>query len=141
MAKFSFKGIDELDKAIHAASKMPQFVLTDMLKAMAEILKEQIPKSASALGVGQKFGQAFLNALWIKPPKGSTIEVTFKGSRSDYRHRGVREAEIGFLNEFGVPSKHMGAKPFMQDAMDQAGDQMVSAGEEIFNKWLDSIGL
>lgn len=141
MARFTVKGLEELDKAIGKAQNIPQSVMTDMLRKMAEILKEQIPKSAASLGVGHKFGTTFLNSLWIKNPKGASVEISFKGSRSDYRHRGVREAEIAFLNEFGVASKGMESKPFMQDAMEQAGEAMSEAGTKIFTEWLESIGL
>ena len=142
MAQFKCTGLDELCDAFAKAKNVPNDVLAAMLKSMGKVLLKAI-KATSVPGVADS---SFLQKIKLGREKiidtGGYIFITFSGKRIDSKHKSgkTREAEIAFLNEFGVPRKQ-GARPFMKYAIEEKEDAIASAGAKIFYDWLEQVGL
>ena len=131
-------------------------LLDAMLDAEAEVVVRAQKAKGEAYGVHQK-NNGGMTLASIKPGKkhrykgDRCIEVAPQGSRK----RGgktIRNGEIAFLNEYGVPhtgktkkngdpQKPIPARPFIRDANEECADEAVKAAYEVLNNHLNKKGL
>lgn len=139
MARFGIDGLDALMLDLAEMMDIPDDVTDEMLLAGAEVAEEAQIHKAVELGI-YRTGETVRSITHTKPKKGSggkSISVYPQGVNSD----GNRNAEVMFLNEFGVPSKKMPAKQAVRLANEEAADEIVTAEEKAYSNWLDSLGL
>lgn len=67
--------------------------------------------------------------------RGKSIKIRFEGTNAD----GNRNAEVAFLNEYGVPSKKMAPRPFISEANEESADPAAEAMADILFDWQDSL--
>ena len=68
-----------------------------------------------------------------KNKDGKAVNVVFKGTNKD----GNRNAEVAYINEFG--KKGQPARPFIRDANEECAEDIVTAEEQPYNEWLESL--
>ena len=142
MASYRYTGIDELCTALDKLSNVPDTLFKDMLSSMGGILKRHIAESAQKAISGVRF----ISALTLKKPKmdkngGWSIAVTFDGVRHDATHKkGTREAEIAFINEYGLESHNNVAAGYLADAIEKSNTEAVSAAQAILDNWVKENG-
>ena len=136
MARFTSEGFNELSEFFGNISDIPDDVTDEMLLAQADIVeKAQIAKGA-AYGVmltGVTLSSIKVGKI-VRSGGSKSIKIVPEGSNAD----GNRNAEVAFLNEFGVPSKGMAARPFISDANEEAADPATDAAAQILFDWQDS---
>lgn len=130
--RIEINGIEELGLDLAKLAELPESVISDMTKAGAEALKKGQDSEGRAMGV-VRTGQT-LGSLNVRKA-GSAAVVEFRGTNSD----GNRNAEVAYINNYG--KKGQPARPFIDTANIKYEPQIVEAEEQIYNDWLDSLGL
>lgn len=141
MAEFSCSGLDEFMLSMQEIAELPDEVVDEMLNAQADVVVEAQRRQGKAMGVHR-------TGITIKSIKKSKIKLRKDGTRAIYvspmgtRKRGnkrVRNAEIGFVTEFGTRKQK--AKPFIKTANEKSAAETTAAGAEVHHRWLESKGL
>ena len=66
-----------------------------------------------------------------------SVEIYPQGKRTD----GTRNAEVGFIHEYGAPGRGIPAKQWMRKANERAEDAACTAAEEVYDDYLRSKNL
>lgn len=74
-------------------------------------------------------------ALYVYP-KGERTREYKTGPKKGQTYK-VRNAEIAFITEFGAPRRGIAARPFMLDAINENGNDAISAEMAVFDKWFE----
>lgn len=144
MAQLTLNGLDSLIEDLGALAGLPDGVADEILEAEADVIvqaqREEIrrlwagPYSKGISAKSVEKGKAKKNKT------GRSITVSPKGSRK--RGQGsVRNAEIAFYNEYGVPGRKIAARPAIAIANAKAEETAVEAGAKVFDAYLDSKNL
>jgi HK97 gp10 family phage protein len=141
MAEFSYSGLDEFMLSLQEIAEIPDEVVDEMLNAQADVVVAAQRRQGKAMGVHR-------TGLTVKSIKKGRVKVTRDGRRVIYvspmgtRKRGdkqVRNAEIGFVTEFGTRSQK--AKPFIKTANEKSAAETTAAAAAVHHRWLESKGL
>jgi hypothetical protein len=139
MADFKVEGLDlaqaELDKLAHLPAEGKKEILT----AMASVAMEAQRREGLSMGVydRENNGKHAIDSIGLTKPKitedGGKISVTFKGSRTDKKHKKkVRHAEIMFVNEYGKRGQQ--PRPAIRTANAKAEERIQQAGQAAFDR-------
>ena len=138
MANFTTHGIDAVCMAFEEIAQMPDHVIEDILLAEAQVVKREEKSSAESMLQGPYYEGGVAAALEIGKVKrtsdGGHLFVTFEGMQ----HKN-RVAEIAFVNEYGKESQP--PRQFIRTAIAKCEDEAVEAGADVYEKWLQSVGL
>lgn len=152
MAGFIVDGLDELCVSFETVAQIPDGVKCDMLNAGADVIVSA-QKAAAPKNTGK-----MSDSIKKKPPRlsysGGSIMITLDGThhtnksgRSRYRNRGARSggatsnAEVGFIQELGAPSRNIKATEWMKKANETNAEKAVQAEAEVHDNWLTKCGL
>lgn len=132
-------GLDGLLLSLEEIMDLPDAVAREMLGAEAEIVEEAQRRTGEAMGVHRT--GATLDAIghtgMKRGPDGTrSLSVSLRGTNA----KGVRNAEVAFLNEYGVPGRGIPARPFIRTANEQAADSAVNAAAEVYDEFLKGKG-
>ena len=130
---------DELEKVLDALGGIPDTVADEMLRAGAEVLRDAQEKSARRVLTGPYSTGATAKAIKVGKLKldkngVKAIAVGPQGTRPD----GKRAAEVAFVNEYGVPDKHIAPRPFIRLANAQSEKAVEDAERAVLDRYLDS---
>lgn len=144
MAKFFVDGLGDLMEAFTNLEMLPEEVPLGMLDAEADVLCNAQKQKAETMLRGPYSAGRVANAIQKGPPKktadGYVQHITFEGIVVDkYHPNGTRAAEIAYVNEFGKPGQP--ARPFIQTANEESGDEAERAGAKVYDNYLESKGL
>ena len=108
MAVFNTVGLDTLAFTYRELAEIPPEVKLDMVNAAADVAIAAF-KAAAPVDTGQ-----LKNSIGKKVYKGPNpyADVYPLGKRSN----GVRNAEVGFILEYGAPRRHLPARQWMSRA-------------------------
>lgn len=149
MATLTTSGIEELELSLNELAALPDSMVCEMLAAEGEVIKAaQVRKVASALTksgerlTGQLGSSIVVNRKLRKKKDERYITVYPRGQRAQTsKGRPVRNAEVGFVLEFGAPGRHIAPTQWMRSANEEAADKAVQAAEQVYDAWLKSKGL
>lgn len=136
MARIEFDGADLMDD-LKNIMDLPDEVLQNMLDAEADVVVEAQKDEIEKLGL-EDTGQLKESIARTQKMKvsntgyGKYIEIYPQGTRKD----GVRNAEVGFIHEFGAPHKGIAAKNWMNNANDKSADEAIAAAESVYDNFL-----
>ena len=133
MAKITFEGIDDTISLLDDLANMPDEIIDEMLIAGGKVAEEALRESTMAAGVYDT-GQTFDSITLGKPKKNKTIDVYFKGTRENSK---VRNAEVAFVNEYGVPSKEIAPRQFIRKAQEDAAEPATEAATRVFDEYME----
>jgi len=140
MAGVSVDGLEGLMESFDALADLPEDLMDDMLNAEADVVVRAQKDAVSALGMvdtGQLKDSIRKNQKTGTGSMGKYLDIYPQGVRDD----GVRNAEVGFIHEFGAPRKHIPASGWMKQANEQCTDEAVSAAEAVYQEYLNENNL
>ena len=139
MAQISIEGLEELMNDLEAVAELPDGVVYEMLNEQAEVVKRaQVDKINELNLVDSGQLRASIEKTAVKT-SGATryLEVYPQGTRKN----GVRNAEVGFYHEYGVPYKHIPAKNWMYNANEGCAEETTEAARKVYDNYLTSKNL
>lgn len=139
MASFKVEGLDGLQEELRRAGNITAEGKAEILTAMGTVAMEEQKKEILAMGIydEENHGKHVVDSIGLTKPKitedGGKISVTFKGSRTDKKHKKkVRHAEIMFVNEYGKRGQQ--PRPAIRTANAKAEERIQQAGQAAFDR-------
>lgn len=152
MAQMKVEGLEELIRDLGAAVAIPDDTASEILNAQADVLireqREEIGRRFPG-GTGQ-LAQSLANVGMKKDGTTRYVDVypqgTRKRKRTTYRqragrYRSVTNTEVGFIQEYGAPGRHIAAAKWMEKAEQKARQAMAEAGRAVYDKFLKTRNL
>ena len=132
------EGFDSFTASLDKLAAMPDATVGEMLTAGGEVIKEAHQAKLEQYGA-VKTGK-LRDSIKVQRPnvKAGTVEIRPTGTRKSGRGT-VRNEEIGYITEYGKRGEP--ARPWMREGNADAEDKAVDAAQNVFNKYLDKIGL
>ena len=133
MASLSVSGAAELQLSHEQLAGLPDTVLE------AEVVERAQKAKGRAYGV-YRTGMTLESIKRGKKRKtkdGRAVDVAPQGKNA----RGNRNAEVAYLNEYGVPGKNIAPRPFIRDANEECADEAVEKANQVFDNYLNKKGL
>lgn len=140
MASLSVDGLDDLMLSLAEIAAIPDDVAQDMLDAEAQVVVEAQIAQGMAMGVydtGDTLRSIRRGRMKRTKEGGRAVYVTPQGVND----KGERNAAVAFMNEYGVPSRRIPARPFIATANAAAVEPAVAEAEKVYDEWLKSKGL
>lgn len=144
MAHLELTGLDTLINDLGALAELPDSVADGILDAEADVIvraqREEIGrrwKGPYSLGIS---AESIEKGKVKKGRTGRSVTVSPQGERRR-GGKSIRNGEIAFLNEYGVPGRKIAARPAIAAANAKAEQEAAEAGERVYHDWLDSKGL
>lgn len=139
MAQISIEGLEELMNDLEAVAELPDGVVYEMLNEQAEVVKRaQVDKinELNLVDSGQLRDSIEKTAV---RSSGATryLEVYPQGIRKN----GVRNAEVGYIHEYGAPGRHISAKNWMHSANEGCAEETTEAARKVYDNYLTSKNL
>lgn len=140
MANFSVNGLDGLMLDLAEAAELPDAVAEEMLLAEAEIVAEAQVCTGMKMGVhrtGVTLSSIGHGKMKRTKDGGRVMYVNPRGRNEN----GDDNALIAFLNEYGVSSRGIAARPFIRTANEAAAEEAADAAAKIYDNYLKSKNL
>lgn len=163
MAKFEVSGLGELIIDMEEFARLPGAVVDEMLYAGAEPVAKAQAAQYRADGLIDKGTLADSPAPALHSgitSDGRTLDVYPQGLNHAYKARSkskkstkqrykqgegqqvnTSNAEVGFIHEFGAPKRGIKATQSIRVATEKSANEAVAKEEEVYDKWLKSLGL
>ena len=154
MAKFNVSGLDGLQLSLTQMAQIPHNVKVAMLDAEAAVIipahKSAAPKDTGTLqesitgGPVKTGGSGLYKDVY---PRGTHHTYTVKRAFKNPRRRRpgekvtVRNAEIGFVHNYGAPGRNIPAQKWVDNANKKASGEAVDAARKVYDDWLKSLNL
>ena len=135
MAKLEIEGMDDLISDFMKIADLPEAVQMEMLHSEADIVVKTQKEQIDSMGL-RDTGH-LRESIARKRGAGVSLDIFPQGTRDD----GVRNAEVGFIHEFGAPGRRIKASGWMEKANEACADEAAMAAEEVYNKFLDNNNL
>lgn len=147
MATFSVEGTGELKAMLDDLANIPDDVVDNILLSMGEVALNAQRDMGKALKVydpewdGQHVLDSFTLSKVTRKDGIASCFISFKGKRKR-GNKETRNAEIAFLNEFGVPQRRgkkvaIEPKQFIGKANVLNEDKIIEAGVKVWDDYLD----
>lgn len=138
MAFISISGLDPLIADINTLASKTPAMRDKMLEAEADVIEPALCKSAP-----QRSGK--LSQSIKRRKRGSTIRLRPMGEHHRYvpiTGSGIVESGyVGYINEYGLPSRGIGAREWMGKAVSQNESAALAAAEREHDKFLKECNL
>jgi len=130
-------GLDSLIDDLAAFAALPDSVIDGMLTAEADVIEPEQHRTAESMGVYRTgVTEGSIKRTKIKVGKGGRYLTIYpQGKNKD----GNPNSEVAFVNEFGKEGQP--ARPFIDTANKNKGEEAVGAAETVYNAFLDSKNL
>jgi HK97 gp10 family phage protein len=136
MAKFDCTGLEEVERQLLLRSEAAVKAVPLMLEAGAKVLIAAQQEEAKKLNISGRSKGALAASIKADKVKGAEtsryIEIYPHGVDRSHTRAGVRNAEKGFVLEYG--RSNMPARPWMSAANEKAANDVVSAELEVWEK-------
>lgn len=140
MAKLSVDGLDDLILSLQEIEDIPDDVAAAMLDAEAQVVEEAQIAQGVTMGVyDTRDTLRSIRRGRMKRAKdgGRVVYVTPQGVND----KEERNAAVAFINEYGVPSRKIPARPFIKLANEAAAGPAVEEAAKIYDEFLKSKNL
>ena len=138
--KFKMEGLDTLIMDLEELADLPDAVLREMLEAEAEVVRAAQVRSIQETFSAERTHQleASIQIGKMTRRKGeAALYLTPSGTREN----GVRNVEVGFVEEFGAKDRNIPAHQWMRKANESAADEGVQSAVEVYDRYLKSKNL
>lgn len=131
------EGLDELIADLEKVMDLPEQVKDDMLNAEADVVVQAQKEEIESLGLvdtGQLRDSITRNrkVSVSKNGIGKYLDIYPQGTREN----GVRNAEVGFILEYGAPKKEIKEYHWMRSANEKSTEAAVEAAAGVYDKFL-----
>jgi len=144
MAQMTIDGLDELGLSLQKIAELPEETVVDMLNAEAEVAIKFQRKSISDLGLSPH-GKLLrsIGSKMSRDNKGNPIVDVFPQGVHHIDPGGtkVRNAEVGFIREYGAKGKNIDPKQWMRLANEKAAKDIDAAALAVYDDFLKSNNL
>ena len=141
MARVDVEGLNGLIDDFEKIIRLPEAVIMEMLHAEADVVVKAQKQEIEALGLKDTGQMKDSIARNVKRRSdsgvGKYLDIYPQGTRDD----GVRNADVGFIHEFGAPRKKIPASGWMESANEKCAEEAVSAAEAVYHDFLDKNGM
>lgn len=140
MAKLSVDGLDDLILSLQEIEDIPDDVAAAMLDAEAQVVEEAQIAQGVTMGVydtGDTLRSIRRGRMKRAKDGGRVVYVTPQGVND----KEERNAAVAFINEYGVPSRKIPARPFIKLANEAAASPAVEEAAKIYDEFLKSKNL
>lgn len=131
-------GLDDLIGSFDKLMDIPDEVQEAMLNAEADVVAAAQKAKLEELGL-HKTGQ-------LKKSISRKGKIEKKGMRryldvypQGIREDGTRNAEVGFILEYGAPKRGIPASGWMKNANEECSEEAVEAAADVYNKFLEQL--
>lgn len=144
MVEFDITGIGELEMTLEEVADLPDDVLLAMLEAGGEVIRAGQEKALHEIAYGDdSTGQLKVSidmTHQLKRGRSGTPGITVypRGVRSDGK---TRNAEVGFILEYGAPRRGIAPRPWIRKANEASAGKAAQAAQAVFEAWLERKGL
>lgn len=129
-------GLDGLCADLEKVMELPERIQLDMLNAEADVIVEAQKAEIESLGLvdtGQlKKSIARTDKVKADGGLGKCMDIYPQGTRED----GVRNAEVGFIYEYGAKEKKIKAYHWMKTANEKSAGEAVEAAAGVYDDFL-----
>lgn len=153
MAQLNVQGFDAFAADLEAAKNLSQDEQYQILEAGGERIKTAMRSKLQALGLHLTGRLAASIETVRKTADAPYVLIEPKGKHHSYRGRdakgrrgkgGMKTAsagEVGFVFEYGAPSRGIPAYHWMESAVTESAEETTAAMQEAFNEVLDAKGV
>ena len=145
---FTVNGLDEFSLSLHEIAEMPDSTKENMLEAGGVVAIKALKQQIDALGMvdtGQlRESIAFAKKRLARNDYEPSLLIYPQGTRrgrTTKKGKKIRNAEIGFIHEFGSNKRGIPAKMWMQTAAEKSADQVAAAEAAVYDEYLKSKNL
>lgn len=136
MARFDVSGLEELMEGLEKLADIPEPVLEKMLKAEAEVVKTHQKRKLAGIRMKEPTGQT-VESIGVGEMKRDRegrpcLHLYPQGKR---RERDTRNAEVGYIIEYGAPQRGIPPRQWMRTANAEAEEEAAKAAEEELRDW------
>lgn len=136
MAQFNTVGFDDIEKEFLKHSELATKAIPKMLEAGAAILVEAQKEEAKTLKV-EDSGD-LIRSIKASKVKSSSIDATITVAPTGKNRNGIRNAEVGFVNEYGTSKQP--ARPWMETANKKSEEKVHRAMVEVWEGMTNGSG-
>lgn len=140
MANMEVDGLDRLLEDFSAIADLPDEVAEAMLDAEAKIVEDAQVYTGMKKGV-YRTGETLMAVARGKMKRakdGSRAKHVYPRGKNS---RGIRNAEVAFINEYGAPNRDIPARQFIREANESAADPAVEAAAKVMDEFLEKNNL
>lgn len=132
------EGFDRFTASLDKLAALPPATMGEMLTAGGEEIKKAHQDKLDQYGAVDT--GKLRDSIKVSKPNTSAgyVEIRPTGTRKSGR-KTVRNEEIGYITEYG--KKGEPARPWMREGNADSEDKAVDAAQNVFNNYLDKIGL
>ena len=144
MATFETDGLSDLILSLEEIAEMPDSVMEDMLMAGGEIIKQGQKESIQSLGLvdSGRLRDSIQAVPKFQSRKKRHVLVYPQGTHHVSKNGlETRNAEVGFIHEFGAQGAGIEASQWMRAANEKHIDRAVDAEADVYDKFLKSKNL
>lgn len=144
MASLETSGIEELELSLEEVADIPDDILLAMLEAEGEVIATAQEQHLKKLSFRDDATRQLEGSITVthKLKRGSGgsphISVYPGGMRKDGK---TRNAEVGFMVEYGAPRRGIAPRTWMRTANEEAADEAAQAAMRVYDAWLKRKGL
>lgn len=143
MAEFTEYGLDQLRLSLEEIADIPEGVLLEMLSAQGEVVKQGQERRLAGMkwkdeSTGQLARSIQVSGKLKRGAGAPALYVYPQGVRRDGK---TRNAEVGFLQEYGAPRRGVEGRQWMRLANEESAEEAVRAAAEVYSRWLEGEGL
>lgn len=141
MGRLELIGFGDLYEALRKIPT-PRNVKERMLDQGAESLRKEAQKRAETMLRGPYYkGDVKANVIIKTEPDDKEARyITFPHDKIVHDEK-ADVATIAFVNEYGAPRRNIGARPFIAKAAQTGEPEAIRKAQEVYEEYLDSIGL
>lgn len=142
MAQFEVNGLESLIKDLESAAENVPELAMDMLTVEADIVEPALKRSIVQEGLVRSGTLRDSIKRRISKAKGTpTIYIGPRGTHHSYMPRKgkngtVTAGNVGFIAEYGVPSRNISPRPWMANAVEESQDKALAAAEQVHDQYL-----
>ena len=144
MARITMSGADELELSLQQIAEIPEDVLDEMLSEGADAAIAGHRRSLQTHALVHT--GTLMQSIKKRRKKGKDGKLYYLVSPYGTHHINkdgskVRNAEIGFIHEFGAPGKHIPARQWMRDGNEESAGKVTEAEASVYDDFLKSKNL
>ena len=143
MTGFNTAGLDGLRLSLEEVADIPEDVLREMLEAEGAVVKAAQEKGLQSVPFKKSTGQlAGSISVGRKVTRGRDgllgLSVYPAGTRREGK---TRNAEVGFIQEYGAPRRGIEPKQWMRKANEESAEEAIAAAGAVYERYLREKGL
>ncbi|MBP3701698.1 MAG: hypothetical protein J6I64_07395 [Lachnospiraceae bacterium] len=146
MARITMDGLDAMIEDLESIMELPDKVVMEMLNAEADVVEKAQKDKLKKFGlIGRKEGGQLINSIrrTKKLTKKNLEKAIFVYPQGVRRGSGIRNAEVGFILEYGAPHKKAangkgGISPthWMKQANEECAEEAVEKAAQVYDNYL-----